>query len=265
MLSCAGPVRLSAAETAAVGEAWQLISGHLASEAAAGLQKTSRPGDREWRLAEATARLEQMPLTAGRLAAAAGVFEELAQGDDEVAATAGYLLGRVYQVHLLQPDPVRAAQQFETLAARQPASPWAQLGLVKLALLQLYVLPQPARPAARITAAEALLPRVTDPDLRRNLHLVLGRASHFYRRPLPEVLAHLVAADGDQPGDELWRSELHVQIGELALRAEQLELAQKYFERFIARNSVDPRVFDARNKLAEIAQKRGHLPPEAAR
>ncbi len=262
MLCCAGPARLPAAE---VAQTWQLIGGHLSSEAAAGLQKAPVAGNREWLLADATARLEQMPLTESRLAAAARSLTELAQGDDDIAAAAGYMLGRYYQVHLLQPDPAKAAQQFLALAARQPASTWSQLGLVKLAMLQLYVLPQPGGPTARIAGAEALLPRVTEPHLQRDLHLVIGRASHFYRRPLPEVLAHLVAADGDQPGDELWRSELHVQIGELALRSGQLELAQKYFERFIERNNVDPRVFDARSKLAEIAQKRGAAPAEAAR
>lgn len=239
---------------------WELIGGHLASDAAAGLQKAPVAGSREWQLADATSRLEQMPLTESRLAAAAGIFEKLAQGDDEVAAAAGYMLGRYYQVHQLQPDPMRAAEQFTALAARQPSSSWAQMGLVKLAMLQLYVLPQPGGPTARIATAEALLLRVTDPGLKRDLHLVIGRAMHFYLRPLPEVLAHLVAADGDQPGDELWRSELHVQIAELARRDGQLDLAQKYFERFIERNNVDPRAYDARNKLAEIAQKRGARP-----
>ncbi len=254
LLLCALPAR-----SADVATAWRHIGSHLTTDAAASLQAAKAAG-REWTLADAVARIERPPVTEEKLTRVEADLTALAQGDDEVAAAADYLIARLYQYHRLQPDLARAAAHYRSLAERRPASPWAQLGLVKLAMLMLYLPPEPAPPEVRLAAAEALLPRVTDPALRRDLHLVIGRAAHFHRRPLPEVLPHLVAAEGGIAGDELWRTELQIQIGELALRAGELGTAQRYFERVVAHNDVDPRVFLIREKLAEIARRRATEP-----
>ena len=241
------------AADADVTAAWELVGRHQANEALAGLQQPRGRDDREAAFAEAVMRMDSQPVTEAGLKIVAGQLAGLAQGRDEIAQASAYLTGRLYQAHFFTPDFARAAQQYEELAARCPDSYWAQLGLVKLALLKLYVLPEPAGPAARIAAAEALLPRVVIPDLQRDAHSVLGRARLFHGEPLDTVLAHLLAADRIGGLTGLKRVELQLQIAELSLREKQWEQSRVYFQRFLDENAVDGRIYTVKSKLAEIA------------
>lgn len=215
--------------------------------------KRADAADRAAQLARATAMLDDQPVSDGDLRQAEAIFASLAQGDDETAEQAAYLQARIWQLHLAQPDYARAAELYRALAKRSPRSHWAQLGLVKLALVQLYALPEPADPAARLAAAAALLPRVTEPTLRRDLQLQLGQAGIFFKQPLPEVVTHLVAADriGGTPGAA--GEDLVLQIGELSLRAGDYARAREYFERYVRDYEVNPRCFTVREKLQLIA------------
>ncbi len=245
------PAGLRASED--VTAAWELLARHQPSEAAARLSAPSGAGEREAALARAVVMLATPPVSAHRLQEVADQLGKLAAGDDEIASAAAYLTGRLYQVYFFQPDYPRAAQAYEQLAARHPDSSWAQLGLVKLALLRLYALPEPAEPAARLAAAEALLARLTRPDLQRDLHIVLGRAALFHGQPTDRVLAHLLAADriGGMAG--LKRGELQLQIAELSRREGRWEQARTFFQRFAAENEADGRLYTVNLKLAEIA------------
>lgn len=209
--------------------------------------------DRAAQLARATATLDDQPVGDGDLRRAEATFARLAQGDDETAQQAAYLQARIWQLHFAQPDYARAAELFRALAERSPRSHWAQLGLVKLALVQLYALPEPADPAARLAAAAALLPRVTEPTLQRDLQLQLGQAGIFFKQPLPGIIAHLIAADriGGTPGAA--GEDLILQIGELSLRAGDDATARTYFERYLRDYEIAPRCFTVREKLEQIA------------
>ncbi|MBS0631700.1 MAG: hypothetical protein JSS11_07275 [Verrucomicrobia bacterium] len=209
--------------------------------------------DRAVQLARATASLDDQPVSDGDLRRAEATFAQLAQGHDELAEQAAYLQARVWQIHLAQPDYARAAELYRALAERNPRSHWAQLGLVKLALVQLYALPDPADPAARLAGAAALLSRVTEPTLQRDLQLQLGQAGIFYKQPLPSIIAHLVAADriGGTPGAA--GEDLILQIGELSLRAGDYATSRAYFERYLRDYEVNPRCFTVKEKLQQIA------------
>ena len=251
-LACMASSALQAGDD--VTAAWELVGRHLANDALAGLRARREQGSREAAFAEAVVRMDSQPVTEAGLKQVEERLGELARGSDEIAQASAYLIGRLYQAHFFTPDYPRAAQQYEQLAQRHPESYWAQLGLVKLALLQLFVLPEPAGPAARMAAAETLLPRVTVPELRRDLHIVLGRAGLFHEQPLDAVLAHLVEADRIGGLAMLKRGELQVQIGELSRRAGRWEQAGIYFQRFVDENDVDGRVHTVKVKLAEIAE-----------
>lgn len=250
---------LFAAPPSPLAPAWEAVARHLPGDALALLGPIAKTPDRETRFLRAVATMDSQPLTEAKLTDVAAQLTDLAGDDDEIAAAAAYLTGRLYQVHFPTPDPVRAAHAYEQLAARRPESYWAQLGLVKLGVLQLYVLPGPDAPAARLAAAEALLPRLTVPELSRDLHIVIGRAMLFHGRPLPEVLGQLLAGDRIGGLAGVPRADLQVQIAELSLRAGNWPQAAAYYRRFLEENEVDARAYQVKLKLAEIAP---HLPAQ---
>lgn len=264
-MSCGAPSRFASAALLllAAGLAAPALSGGVNEKAPWVALTRHRPLEALAELpAEALrSRSDTLAATAARLALAAGDdsalragsldLAALATGDDEVAAAASYLTGRIEQLHRAAPDCARAASLFEATAQRFPRSYWGQLALVKLAVLQLYVLP--AQPAEdRVAAVRAALPRVTQPELRRDLHLLVGRAAVDFGQPLADALADLIAAEAAGGLSQAVRAELQLQIGVLSHRAGRPGPAADYLRRFIAGSPVDPRVFMARQELAQI-------------
>jgi hypothetical protein len=214
-------------------------------------------GSREERLAWAAARIGAQPVADDNLRAAEAVLVELERGQDDIAAQAAYLRARIHQLHLTQPDFAQAAGLYQALFERQPRSHWAQLGLVKLGLLKLYVLPETTAPGAdRLAAAEALLGRIQEPLLQRDLHLQIGQAGVVLKQPLERFLPHLVAADRIGGIGGTAREDLIVQVGVLSLRAGRWAQAKEYFERYLAEYPTNVRAFTIRKKLEEA---NGHL------
>ena len=203
-------------------------------------------------LAWAAAQMSAQPATDGNMRAAEEVFIVLARDRDEIAAEAAYLRARLYQLHFAQPDYPHAAELYRELAANQPFSHWAQLGLVKLALLKLYLLPDATGPGAdRLAPAEALLAQIHEPQLQRDLHLQIAHAGIALKQPLARILPHLVAADriGGIAGTP--HEDLLVQTGVLSLRAGLPAQAKGYFERYLSEYPTNVRAFTIRLKLDE--------------
>lgn len=250
LLCCLLPAAFASADEP-LASAWRKVAGHLYTEA--GIELRRADDSRERRLAAAVLLAAQQPTTEERLREVERQLNALAaEGRDEPADAALYLAGRLHQLHFQRPDYRRAGEYYEMLATRSPDSAWAQLGLVKLALLRLYQLPEPGGPEARLAAAAELLPRVTIPRLRRDLLIVLGRTRIFYDQPLDAVLADLLAADtiGGLTGPAL--GEFLLQIAELSRRSGQWTQARDYFVRYLELNTADPRAYAARDRLREI-------------
>ncbi|HND60984.1 MAG TPA: hypothetical protein PLB90_05850 [Opitutaceae bacterium] len=235
-----------------VAQAWRLVADHLNRDAAARLAESREPRTRERRLAEAAVAIDRQPVTQENLRAAEAELAVLAEGDDEIAAEAGYLRGRLHQVHFQQIDLPRAAALYRELADRQPHSHWAQLGLVKLGVLILYALPEPGDPAGRVAAAAALRPRLEEKELVRDLNLQLGRAVLFYELPPAQALPYLVAAD--RTGGLIGQAyeDLIVMIGEISIRTGDYPQARAYLERYVREVSYNMRVVTVRRRLEEL-------------
>ena len=250
LLPCA---RAAEPATDSVTGAWQLMAKHLVRDAYGRLGKITDAPTREQALAQAVVVVDYQPVTPDRLQEAEAAFATLAKGQDEVADAATYMQARLYQVHFQQPDFGRAAEIYRTLADRHPDSHWAQLGLVKLGLLLLYTLPEPAAPADRIAAATALLPRIKEEKLQRDLHLQIAHAGTFYEQPLDLVLAHLKEVNrigglvGQVPED------LAIELGELSLRAGHYAEARSYFEAYLRDFTPNLRSVTVRKRLEDLA------------
>ncbi len=246
---------LSAATPA---EAWRALAASRPQEALRLLK--SLPDGRETQLIRALALTHQQPVTDETLRQAELLLTALATGDDDFALQAHYLQARLHQVHYAEPDPARAAELYATLAARQPGSRWAQLALVKLALLHLYTLPAEGGPEARLEQAEVWLARLAEPALQRDLHLQIGLAGLHHGLAPTRVLPHLRAAEriGGVPG--VAQEDLLLQIAELSLRVGDLATSREFFERYLRDYAVNPRCFTVRHRLRhleELAAKEG--------
>ncbi len=233
-------------------DAWRALADSRPQDALRVLK--SLPDGRETQLIRALALTHQQPVTDEALRQAELLLVSLAAGEDDYALQAHYLQARLHQVHHAQPDPARAAELYGTLAARRPGSRWAQLALVKLAMLHLYTLPAPAGPEARLQQAEALLARLTEPALQRDLHLQIGQAGLHHGLPPARALPHLRAAEriGGVPG--VAQEDLVLQIAELSLRVGDLATAREFFERYLRDYSVNPRCFTVRHRLRHLEE-----------
>lgn len=230
---------------------WSYAASNQPLEAKAALRDIGAVDERSKALAEALLAMARPPLSDGDWAKIEPVFSRLAQGDDEIAAQALYLQARMYQVQKIVPDYARAEALYEELARRWPESHWAQLGYTKLGLVKLFAT-DAASPRARIVAAEALLAKLTEPALRRDLQLQIGWAALEYGLSLDEVLPHLIAADAIGGMMGMTPEDLVIQIGELSFRAGHLTQAKHYFERFFEEYAISPRAYNVRQRLNEV-------------
>lgn len=244
------------AQAPGLGDVWKNLADRQNTAAQVALTAVPKEAGRARQLAAAVVKLGRQPVTQDTLRQAEAELAQLAQGDDELAVQAGYLQARVWQVHLQTPDYGRAAQLYRELARRFPQNHWARLGIVKLGMLTLYTLPEPAYPVARLRAVEALRPAVAEPALQRDLNLQLARASVLFGRSEAETLVYLKAVDSVGGLVGIVAEEVMLQLGELSLRQGRLEESRIYFERFLREFPTNNRGYDVQLKLQEIAARR---------
>jgi len=188
----------------------------------------------------------------------------LTDAQGEVADLALYLRARLFQVHRIPRDDAKAEALYLELGARSPSSHWAQLGLVKLGLMGLYRSQNFGEGEERFKRAEALLTMLTEPALKRDLHLQIGWAGLYFDWPLSEVIPHLKAADEVGGLMGMIPEDLVLQIAELSFRNGETAQARVYFERFLREFPTSDKRFNVEQRLVdvadEVALKDGMLP-----
>ncbi|MBW7895882.1 MAG: hypothetical protein H3C27_12260 [Opitutaceae bacterium] len=251
-LGCALAGSPGRAETT-LPEVWRQVTTFFTKEALWAWEKLPPPGDplsaREQDFCRAVILLDHQPLTESKLDEAEALLRDVAGPRDELAAAARYMLARSQQLYRQQADHAAAAAIYRELSAAPEAGPWGDLARVKLALLELYVLPA-ASPRQRIATARALLDGVVEPDARRDLYRLLARATLFYDLPAQAALDDLEAAEiigglqGQPHADQL------VQLFELSLEFGRRESAARYLEKLRAEHPRDVRAWALNEKLA---------------
>lgn len=242
----------SPANRAELVEVWQTVARHLSNDALPRLKELRRTGGRENAFAEAVVLLDSQPTTDAKCRDVERRLQSLAEGDDEIADASAYLIARIHQTMLSTEDPETAARVYDQLHSRHPHSYWAQLGLMKRAVLTLFVLPGSNDPPSRVAAAEKVLPQLSFPTLQRDLHLVLGRAILFFDGPIAEARDHLIAADRIGGLNIVVQADVLIQVGELSRRTGQPELARRYFQRFLDEDLADARTYAVRMTLEKM-------------
>lgn len=234
-------------------EVWRQVTTFFTKEALWAWEKLPPAGDalsaREQAFCRAVILLDHQPLTESKLDEAEALFREVAGPRDELAAAARFMLARSKQLYRQQPDHVAAAAIYRELLAAPEAGPWGDLARVKLALLELYVLPA-GSPAQRIATARTLLDGVVAPEARRDLLRLLARATLFYDLPARAALDDLESAEaigglrGEPHADQL------VQLFELNLEFGRQEAAARHLTRLETEYPRDVRAWALNEKLA---------------
>jgi len=218
--------------------AWQALSYGFYQEAGELFRTTGdTPASR---LGASLAALNQATTTQALLDEIRREWEALTTTPGETARAARYLLGRWYQLHPYTPDPAAAADQYRRLLKATSDDLWQRLAVVKLAILHLTALPQPAGLDARLPEADALVQQTTDPVTRRDLHLVIAEVRLHHRRYDAGTRDHLLAAlETPAPAD--LRADLLIQVARLSHLLEEPAVARSYYQRFIREHPLDRR------------------------
>lgn len=248
---CCAPLRAADEDLTAV---WRQVTAFFAKEAMWALEALPPTPEaatlRERDFCHAVILLDLQPLTEARLDEAETRFRRLvAAGEDELAAAARYLIARSQQLYRQRPDHAAAAQLYREVMAHPHGGPWAELARVKLALLELYVVPA-ANPRARLATTRALLTGARDAFTIRDLHRLLARATLFYDLEPMAAYEHLQVAEaigglqGEPHADQL------VQLTELAWEFGHREEAAHFHARLVAEYPRDVRAWGIAEKLA---------------
>lgn len=216
----------------------------------AAVAQFERHSDRESQLGLAISLLNVQPKTESNLARAEALLREVERGnaDDLAGITALYYRARLEQIHRLEPNGEKAARLFEELIARHAEHPFAQVAVVKLALLRLY---SQARPDRRRVLQEVALSgaNLTFPPAIRDFHLVLADACARWEVSDAESLAHLLAAYRSGALSGKMVGDVCVRIAELSRLQGQNAQAAEFYQKFLAAFPRDLRSFTVRRRL----------------
>lgn len=233
---------------------WRQVTAFFAKEAMWALEALPATPEaatqRERDFCHAVILLDLPPLTEARLDEAETRLRRL-MGDreDELSAAARYLLARSQQLYRQRPDHGAAARLYRETMALPSGGDWAHLARVKLALLELYVLPA-ANPPARIATTRTLLEETEDPFTRRDLHRLIARATLFYDLEPTGAFENLLAAEGIGGLQGEPHADQLVQLTELAWEFGHHEQAAHFHTRLVAEYPRDVRAWGLAEKLA---------------
>lgn len=215
---------------------------------------------RDARLGRAVMLLNAQPKTEANIAEARRLFTALRNENatDEPGIAALFYLARLAQFHERAPDLAAARGHYEELVRRHDAHFLGQLARFKLVVLTLYDAADPAAPPARLAAAEGWGAGIREPSIARDFHVHIADAYLRFAGPLERALEHLLAADATGASvRDLARALLYVQIAECARELGRVEIARRFYGRFLEEFPRDARGTTIRARLAQLGPGNG--------
>ncbi|MFH1499221.1 MAG: hypothetical protein ABII82_15510 [Verrucomicrobiota bacterium] len=209
----------------------------------------AKPDDTRVAIAYASALLVRQPRTESNIRDAHDLLLNAARTSSPHTSLAIYLLARIELDHLTPAQPDTARARLEQLRRDHPAHPLADQAAVELAYLAAY--PEDASPDA-IAKVEALLPTVTAPGARRDLHALLAHLQLRRARAPAAALPHLVAAREIGYELPLRNADADLGIANIARDTGDTALAHRHYAAFIAAAPRDTRASTVRRLLAEL-------------
>jgi tetratricopeptide (TPR) repeat protein len=221
-------------------------------EALAEFEKAA--GDRQSQLGQAIALLNLQPKTEGNLDRADSLLRQVEEGkaDDLFGVMALYYRARIAQIHRSEPNLPEAKRLYEELIARDPKHPFAQIAVVKLAMIRINEAPAQTDRAALLHEISKTGSGLTYPPAIRDFHLALADAFGDWQLSDAESLDHLLAAfrSGALSGNIL--ATTLVRIGEISRLQGQSSQAREFYSRLLEEFPRDSRSFTVRKRMGEL-------------
>ena len=262
LLACLAVSPLAALAADPAAEAWPLaarfdFNAARGVLAAASADQPGAPAD--LRLAHAAALLGAQPRVPDNIRIALATTRAVAADSTTPADTrliARHLEGRILREHIeprTRENLAASREIFREVLAADSAHPVVARSALPLAFGLLYDEPESASPAARLAAAEALLPSVAaHPAVERDLRYVLSQAALVWGLDPAIARDHLKRVDEIGFTQRPRRLHARVTLGLLAEETGQLELAASAYRGFLAESVRDAREDTVRAALASV-------------
>lgn len=219
-------------------DAWEQASFTLNNEANAmfaQLGGDQPDGDREARFGYAATLINVQPKTDANLQRATDVFESLIEADpnDDFAAYSRFLLGRIEEIHRLDPNTAKAVEIYRALLDDMPENRYAQWALPKLAALLLFDLEAPVGDRSGIIEVETRAAKLTDPASIRDTQFAIAQYYTDFEPNDEKVLeANLIAIDAGVERRAA-RGNVFFRTGEIARELGRYDVARQSYQNFL--------------------------------
>lgn len=219
---------------------------------------TARESDlspRERSYGEAVALLNLQPRTEARIQRSADLLDAIIAGpEDKITIPARFLRARIDHIHRTPANLPAALRGYDELFAAHEEHPLAQLGATLAAMARIFA--EETDPLGEpMAAAEAILPRLTDPTVQAGMHLMLANACiRLGERDQRRALGHFEAAHALGLRSPKIRANVLASIGGLSEEFGQPARALSAYETFLAEFERDDRAHAIRERLAALKE-----------
>jgi tetratricopeptide (TPR) repeat protein len=238
-----------------LGEAFELGASGLVRETEIAIEQSGAEESPEGRLLSAVLLIQRQPRTQSNLNRADAILERLSAETvgTEIGVAAVYFRGRLRHVHAITPD-MEAAMAFYRDAARLGQGGfWGDMALSLLTAVEIQDLSISREAfAGRFEELGKRTGQISDPQLRKNLHMSLVLSGMRYGASDEALLPHLEAILEIGPVRRANESDTLIRTGQILESLGRFEDSLVPYQRFLERFPRDNRFNVIRARVTEI-------------